>query len=128
MKKVEIIARVQDNGKPVTEQTLLSWSDEELRMNHSIATRVLYYPGLEIQLHQKRVLKNGKDVHLTKYEYGILSLMAQHPGILFSKEQLFEAVWHENSESCLSAISNTIGRIRQKRSNAAALCKFASEG
>ena len=40
--------------------------------------------------------------------------MARHPGQLFTKEQIFEAVWHQDSESCLTAVTNTIGRIRQK--------------
>ena len=55
-------------------------------------------------------LKNRVALH----EYGVLSLMARHPGQLFTKEQIFEAVWHQDSESCLTAVTNTIGRIRQK--------------
>ena len=51
---------------------------------------------------------------MSRYEYGVLSLMAQHPGQLFTKEQIFEAIWHQDSESCLTAVTNTIGRIRQK--------------
>ena len=51
---------------------------------------------------------------MSRYEYGVLSLMAQHPGQLFTKEQIFEAVWQQDSESCLTAVTNTIGRIRQK--------------
>ena len=51
---------------------------------------------------------------MSRYEYGVLSLMARHPGQLFTKEQIFEAVWHQDSESCLTAVTNTIGRIRQK--------------
>ena len=49
---------------------------------------------------------------MSRYEYGVLSLMAQHPGKLFTKEQIFEAVWQQDSESCLTAVTNTIGRIR----------------
>ena len=51
---------------------------------------------------------------MSRYEYGVLSLMAQHPGQLFTKEQIFEAVWQQDSESYLTAVMNTIGRIRQK--------------
>lgn len=51
---------------------------------------------------------------MSRYEYGVLSLMAQHPGRLFTKEQIFEAVWHKDSDSYLRAVSSTIGRIRQK--------------
>ena len=42
------------------------------------------------------------------------TLMARHPGQLFTKEQIFEAVWHQDSESCLTAVTNAIGRIWQK--------------
>ena len=35
-------------------------------------------------------------------------------GAIVTKEQIFEAVWHQDSESCLTAVTNTIGRIRQK--------------
>ena len=47
---------------------------------------------------------------MSRYEYGVLSLMARHPGQLFTKEQIFEAVWHQDSESCLTAVTNAIGR------------------
>ena len=51
---------------------------------------------------------------LSRYEYGVLVFLAQRPGWLCSKEQIFENVWHEDSESSLVAIANTISRIRQK--------------
>lgn len=51
---------------------------------------------------------------MSRYEYGVLSLMAQHPGQLFTKEHIFEAVWQQDSESCLTAVTNTIGRIVMK--------------
>lgn len=78
------------------------------------APDTLNYPGLEINLEHRRVFKNGQEVYMSRYEYGVLSLMARHPGQLFTKEQIFEAVWHQDSESCLTAVTNTIGRIRQK--------------
>ncbi len=78
-----------------------------------ITSTTLLYPGLEIRLHQRRVLKEGMDVSLSRYD-GVLTFPARHPGTSFSKEQIYEEVWHENSESCLSAISNTVSRIRQK--------------
>ncbi len=30
----------------------------------------LVFPGLEIRLHQRRVLKDGADIYLTRLEYG----------------------------------------------------------
>lgn len=114
MKKIEIIARISCEGKTTEEKTLLSWKDADQAIEDISVCPILHYPGLEIRLQQHRVLKNGKDVRLSKYEYGILSFMAQHPGTLFSKEQIFENIWAEDSNSCFSAVTNTISRIRQK--------------
>lgn len=91
------------------EQKLFEWDEREQE-----PAGTLSYPGLEINLEQRRVFKNGQEVCMSRYEYGVLSFMAQHPGQLFTKEQIFEAVWQQDSESCLTAVTNTIGRIRQK--------------
>ena len=91
------------------EQAIFEWIE-----TNRTAPDTLNYPGLEINLEHRRVFKNGQEVYMSRYEYGVLSLMARHPGQLFTKEQIFEAVWHQDSESCLTAVTNTIGRIRQK--------------
>ena len=114
MKKIEIIARISYEGKTTEEKTLMSWKDADREIETIPVCSILRYPGLEIRLLQHRVLKDGKDIRLSKYEYGILSFMAQHPRTLFSKEQIFEKVWAEDSNSCFSAVTNTISRIRQK--------------
>lgn len=90
------------------------WQDYGQWHEYPLTSSVLSYPGLEIRLDQRRVLLDGKDVTLSKYEYGVLVFLAQHPGWLCSKEQIFQSVWHEDSESSLVAIANTISRIRQK--------------
>lgn len=113
VRKIEIIARFANDNGIISETTLMTLSDEEC-WKEPITSTILFYPGLEIRLHQRRVLKDGKDVHLSRYEYGVLIFLAQHPGTLFSKEQIYEEVWHESSESCLSAITNTVSRIRKK--------------
>ena len=114
IKKVEIIARTTEENGAITENLLLVLEDQTQVSDHFLTSSVLSYPGLEIRLHQRRVLRDGQDVNLSKYEYGVLVYLAQHPGWLCSKEQIFQSVWREDSESCLSAITNTISRIRQK--------------
>lgn len=109
MQKIEVVVRITKDHCPPQEQMIFEWFD--LMRN---PTDVLRSPGLEINLEHHRVFKHGTEVYMSRYEYGVLSLMAQHPGQLFTKEQIFEAVWHQDSESCLTAVTNTIGRIRQK--------------
>ena len=109
MQKIEVIVRITKDHCLPQEQTIFEW----IEMNR-VAPDTLNYPGLEINLEHRRVFKNGQEVYMSRYEYGVLSLMAQHPGKLFTKEQIFEAVWHKDSESYLRAVTSTIGRIRQK--------------
>ena len=78
---------------------------EAVQLPHSPA---LTFPGLEIRLHQRRVLKNGIDVSLTRLEYGALCYLAASPGRVFTKAQIFEAVWRMGSESCQSSVTNKV--------------------
>ena len=112
MKKVEVIVRTTEDNFPPQEKVVLKFTEQTVSSAENDA--VLSYPGLEIHLEHHRVFKNGQEVYMSRYEYGVLSLMARHPGQLFTKEQIFEAVWHQDSESCLTAVTNAIGRIRQK--------------
>ena len=75
---------------------------------------VLQYPGLEIRLHQRRVLKDGVDISLTRLEYGTLCHLAASPGRVFTQEQIFEAVWSMDSDSCQSSVVNVIYNLRKK--------------
>ena len=75
---------------------------------------VLSFPGLEIRQHQRRVLRDGKDINLTRLEYSTLVLLTSNPGIVLTKTQIFEAVWNMDSDSCQSSISTVICNLRKK--------------
>lgn len=39
----------------------------------------------------------GEEVRLTATEYKILELLMEHPGQVFSSEQIYENVWQESA-------------------------------
>lgn len=80
MKKIEIVARITEEAGNVIENLLMVWKDDGQWKESPLTATVLSYPGLEIRLHQRRVLRDGKDVPLSRYEYGVLVFLAQHPG------------------------------------------------
>ena len=80
----------------------------------TIPVSVLSFPGLEIRQHQRRVLRDGKDVSLTRLEYNTLVLLASNPDIVLTRTQIFEAVWNMDSDSCHSTISTVICNLRKK--------------
>ena len=62
-----------DTEEKAVEKAIAALADmiplEAMQPPHS---PVLTFPGLEIKLHQRRVLKNGTDIPLTRLEYGNL--------------------------------------------------------
>lgn len=75
---------------------------------------ILSFPGLEIRQHQRQVLRDGKDISLTRLEYSTLVLLASNPGIVLTRTQIFETVWNMDSNSCQSSISTVICNLRKK--------------
>ena len=104
-----------DTEEKAVEKAIAALADmiplEAMQPPHS---PVLTFPGLEIKLHQCRVLKNGTDIPLTRLEYGALCCLATSPGRVFTKAQIFEAVWSLESESCQSNVANVICNLRKK--------------
>ena len=98
-----------DTEEKAVEKAIAALADmiplEAMQPPHSPA---LTFPGLEIKLHQRRVLKNGTDIPLTRLEYGALCYLAASPGRVFTKAQIFEAVWS------MSSVANVICNLRKK--------------
>ncbi len=57
---------------------------------------------------------NGKLVKMTATEYGILQLLMENAGKVFSIDEIYERVWNESSFSPENTVSVHIRRIREK--------------
>ena len=71
--------------------------------------------GLVLDRKQRIAIAEGEEVRLTATEYKILLLLMEHPGQVFSAEQIYERVWEESAGN---AVENTvmvhIRHIREK--------------
>jgi len=56
----------------------------------------LIYSDIEMDLAAHRVSRNGKAIHLGPTEFRLLRYFLEHPGRVFSREQLLNAVWGPN--------------------------------
>ena len=72
------------------------------------------FPGLSIHLKEQTVYQNGLPLALSRFEFLTLCYLAKHPGWVFSKEQIYEAVWNEAGEHCGTAVTNVIIQLRRK--------------
>lgn len=78
------------------------------------ASPVLQRGGLTIDREGHRVYVDGKEVIMPNKEFALLLFLAEHPGIVFSKETLFERIWGEDSLGDTATVSVHVNRIREK--------------
>lgn len=99
-------------------QKIMDVLRDEPAVEHSLepsyASNVLTFSGLVVHMKEQTVYKNGEEVSLTHHEFFTLAYLIQHPGWVFSKEQIYEEVWKENPEHCGAAVANVISQIRRK--------------
>jgi len=60
-----------------------------------------------------RVKRDGREVHLGPTEFRLLEYMMQHPGRVFSREQLLDAVWGSDVYVEARTVDVHIGRLRK---------------
>lgn len=89
-------------------------SSHKLKHGANFETQVLLFSDLEIRLKEQIVYQNGRLIPMSHYEFSTLSFLAKHPGWVFSKQQIYEAVWKEPVGDGNAAITNIISQIRKK--------------
>ena len=80
----------------------------------SLTEDVLQYRGLTLNLPQKKVTIDGEETPLTKKEFEILALLLQHPGRVFSREDILNRVWNDEVYVLDRTIDVNITRLRKK--------------
>ncbi|MFR7989689.1 MAG: response regulator transcription factor [Anaerovoracaceae bacterium] len=70
--------------------------------------------GLEIDDDEKTVRVDGEYVTVTPTEFGILKLLTENAGKVFSMEQIYEIVWNEPAYNPENTVAVHIRRIREK--------------
>ncbi|CBK76472.1 Response regulators consisting of a CheY-like receiver domain and a winged-helix DNA-binding domain [[Clostridium] cf. saccharolyticum K10] len=112
MNKIEIVLRTTDPSGQVKEQLLA-----EFDAGHSNKSKqeILQYSGLCIDSLQHQVSYQGEVLPLTEnYEFHTLAYLASQPGRVFTKEQIYQAVWKEEPVDVSSAVFCVIANIRRK--------------
>ena len=112
MEQIEIILRTTDPTGKVTEQLLAKFDTEKPATE---SDEVLEYSGLCIDSLRHQASYQGQDISLTEnYEFHTLAYLASQPGRVYTKEQIYQAVWKEEPVDVSSAVFCIIRNIRQK--------------
>lgn len=80
----------------------------------SVRKENLVIGGIELDDRTKEVTLDGEKVALTRTEYDILKLLMEHPGQVFSPNQIYERVWKDNPYGTENTVAVHIRHLREK--------------
>lgn len=84
------------------------------RLQQQGAAPVLDIGALRIDLLQRRVALGGRELRLSRKEYGILALLARHAGRVVTQPQILREVWGKVHEGDTQYLRVYIGQLREK--------------
>jgi DNA-binding response OmpR family regulator len=103
--------------KPFGLKELLARIDALLRRRRARgetgAARAVKRAGdVELDVEARRARVAGKELELTSREFDLLAWFVAHPGRVFSREQLLEAVWGSRYFGTERTVDNFVARLR----------------
>ncbi|MGQ0675551.1 MAG: phosphate regulon transcriptional regulator PhoB, partial [Rhodospirillales bacterium] len=100
--------------KPFSPQELIARVRAVLRrVRPALGNATLSHGGVSMDLAAHRVRRNDRDVHLGPTEFRLLRHFLEHPGRVFSREQLLDAVWGSDVYVEARTVDVHVGRLRK---------------
>ena len=101
--------------KPFVVDELLARCRALLRRNAAASsTTVLRVGDLTLNTLSREVHRGEREIMLTKTEFDLLELLMQQPGIVVSRDTIYEAIWGYNFETNSKSLDVYIGYLRRK--------------
>ena len=100
----ELVARVK--AHLARYERLIGSSAEE--------NKVIEIRGLKIDTTARRVWVNERERSFTTKEFDLLTFLAAHPNVVYTKEQLFREIWDMKSIGDIATVTVHIKKIREK--------------
>lgn len=88
-----------------------------LRRSFIQQNNILSFDALKMDIFQRKVSINDKNIEITKKEFLILQYFLMNPQKVISQEELIEHVWDRNANSFSGAIRVHIASLRKKIRN-----------
>ena len=85
-----------------------------VQRNLDVYKRQVNYKDIIFDFKRREVVKSNEEKKFTYTEFEILQLLAQNPGRVFSKEQIYDMVWQEPYSGDYNIVMSHISHIREK--------------
>lgn len=91
-----------------------AWLRDALTRDREGAAAPVELGRLRVHPDEHRASLDGEPVELTRLETGLLTVLARHPGRVFSRTYLLETLWKDAADSGERAVDNAVSRLRKK--------------
>ena len=115
--KVELLGLGADDYLTKPYQLEELWARIQVQLRHAstaLAGETLRFRDWQLDISEMSLLAAGQPVELTAHEFRIVELMVRRPKKVFTKQQIYEAVWQENCPIEDKTIHVHISNIRAK--------------
>ena len=70
--------------------------------------------NIELDRDQRSVRKDGQEIHLTGYEYGLLDFLSAHPNKICTRQMVLDHVWGDRFQYDTGTIDVHLNALRRK--------------
>ena len=98
--------------KPFKPQELVARINTRLRRSTKVGSLLIF--DLVIDQLEHKVLKDGKEIALTRLEFDLLATLAKEPGRVFTREALLSEVWGYQHAADTRLVNVHVQRLRSK--------------
>ena len=98
--------------KPFKPQELVARINTRLRRSTKVGSLSIF--DLVIDQLEHKVLKDGKEIALTRLEFDLLATLAKEPGRVFTREALLSEVWGYQHAPDTRLVNVHVQRLRSK--------------
>jgi two-component system response regulator MtrA len=85
-----------------------------LRRTNTDVSGIIIIGDLKIDVQAHQLLRNGKQIQLTRLEFDLLVALAREPGRVFSRDALLSEVWGYAQSTDTRLVNVHIQRLRSK--------------
>ncbi|HBQ23122.1 MAG: phosphate regulon transcriptional regulatory protein PhoB [SAR116 cluster bacterium] len=83
------------------------------RIRPALAHNELVIGDISISRETRRVVRNGEEIHLGPREFALLMRLMDAPGRVFSRAQLLDGVWGQDTDVEERTVDVHVGRLRR---------------